>query len=127
MKKDILRTNVKNHTHCDHCGTDSHSNATCFSQNGKVAVNKGSAKGEKSKNKRKKSKGRKVANKEADSSEEGEYDSDGATSKASSNRISCKPKVRNSVLVKMISIVADTPRIKAKGYVTKSGRKCKRD
>ena len=88
-------------------------------------MNKTSAKGEKSKKKRKKSKGRKGVSKETDSSDSGEYDSDGAASKVSSNRISCRTNVRNSVLVKMSSIFADTPRFTAKGYVFKSGRKCK--
>ena len=66
-----------------------------------------------------------MSKEESDSSDSGDYDSEGAVSRASSNRIACRTNARNSVLVKMSSIVADTPRILAKGYVSKSGRKCK--
>ena len=79
-----------------------------------------------SKDKRKKSKCRKVTNKEAESIEEEEYDSDGTSSKVYNNRIFCKPKVLSSlVLVKCSSMVADTPRIRTKGYLSKSGHKYK--
>ena len=123
VKKAILRAIVKNRSVVTTVEQIPIAMQHVFSQNGKV--NKSTAKGEKSKKKRKKSKGRKVVSKEeSDSSDSGEYDSKGAVSRASSNRIACRTNARNSVLVKMSSIVADTPRIIAKGYVSKSGRKC---
>ena len=121
-----FKSGCKKSTYCDVCKIDSHFNSTCWSQNNKVLANKWSAsKGEKSKGKKKKKVSKKVTSKEAESIKE-EYDSEGTSSKVSKNRISCKPKVlSSSVLVKCSSVVANTPRIRARGYLSKSGTKCK--
>ena len=62
-----------------------------------------------------------MSKEDSDSSDSDQYDSDSAAQKT--NRISVKSNVRSSVLVRVNSVVADTPRICAKGLASKSGRK----
>ena len=80
------------------CKSDGHSNATCWSQNNKVSVNKGLAsKGNKltSKNREKKRVSKKVSSQGAESSKEEDYENSDSpsnsskSSKANTNWISC--------------------------------------